>query len=83
MTVESTATAAFPPPLSSYPDGGTLLQTLAARIEAEPFNAIATGIFLLAILHTFAAARFASYAHRLQHRHEERARARGEVPRPG
>ncbi len=83
MTVESVAAAAFPPPLSSYPAGGTLLQTLAARIEAEPFNAIATGIFVLAILHTFAAARFASYAHRLQHRHEERARSRGEAPRPG
>ena len=28
------------------------------RVQIEPFNAIATGVFLLAILHTFAAARF-------------------------
>ncbi|HEY8537122.1 MAG TPA: putative Na+/H+ antiporter [Vicinamibacterales bacterium] len=83
MTVEPAAAAAFPPPLSSYPDGGTLIETLAARVAAEPFNAIATGIFLLAILHTFAAGRFAAYAHRLQHEHEARARERGEVPRPG
>ncbi|MCC6162048.1 MAG: putative Na+/H+ antiporter [Acidobacteria bacterium] len=43
----------------------------------EPFNAVATGIFVLAILHTFAAARFARLAHRVQHRHDEAARAHG------
>jgi hypothetical protein len=82
MTVEPAAAAAFPPQLSSYPTGVSLIDTLAARIEAEPFNAVASGIFVLAILHTFAAARFAAYAHRLQHRHDDRARARGEQPRP-
>src|SRR5690606_7631586 len=60
MTVEPAAAAAFPPQLSSYPPGGTFLETLTTRVEAEPFNAIATGIFVLAILHTFAAARFAA-----------------------
>ena len=45
------------------------------RVQIEPFNAIATGLFLLAILHTFAAARFARLAHRVQHRHDEEARA--------
>ena len=46
-------------PLDAYPvvDGG-LLATLAARLHADPFNAVATGIFVLAILHTFVAARF-------------------------
>jgi hypothetical protein len=55
----------FPRALSSYPptDGLTLLQVLAQRIEIEPFNAIATGIFALAILHTFGASRITRYAH--------------------
>ena len=51
----------FPRALSDYPDaaGASILQILQSRIEIEPFNVVATGIFLLAILHTFAAARFA------------------------
>ena len=39
-------------------------------------------IFALAILHTFAAARFSALAHRLQHRHDERAHARGRPSTP-
>ena len=56
----------FPRALSSYPptDGLTLLQVFAQRIEIEPFNAIATAIFALAILHTFGASRITRYAHR-------------------
>jgi len=74
----------FPRALTSYPatSGQSLLETLVARVGAEPFNAIATGIFLLAIVHTFAAARFTDLAHRLQHRHDEEVRAAGMVPRP-
>jgi hypothetical protein len=73
----------FPTPLMDYPqvDGG-LLATLAARIEADPFNAIATGIFALAVLHTFAAARFTALAHRLQQRHDDRAAATRAHGRP-
>lgn len=41
-----------------------LAATLRAQIQADPFNVVATGIFLLAILHTFAASRFAALAHR-------------------
>ena len=69
----------IPPPLSDYPaiPGDTLLATLRARIDVEPFNAIATAIFALAILHTFGATRFAALAHRIQHRHDERAKAAG------
>jgi hypothetical protein len=69
--------AAFPRPLSSYPDaaGDSLVRVLAARVEAEPFNAIATAIFALAVIHTFAAARFTAHAHRLQERHDALARA--------
>ncbi|MCU1382986.1 MAG: hypothetical protein JWL71_1683 [Acidobacteria bacterium] len=56
------ALAAFPRALNSYADvaGASLAATLAARVQAEPFNAVATVIFLLAIVHTFAAARFSA-----------------------
>jgi hypothetical protein len=69
--------AVLPTPLSEYPvaAGGSLLRTLQLRAEADPFAALATGIFALAILHTFAAARVTGLAHRVQHRHDERARA--------
>jgi Putative Na+/H+ antiporter len=73
----------FPRLLDSYPPPATsLLDTLSARIADEPFNAVASAIFGLAILHTFAAARFTALAHRIQHRHAERQRELGrpEVP---
>src|SRR5262245_40622449 len=59
------------------PAGATLLETLSTRMAVEPFNAVATAIFALAVLHTFAAARFTRLAHSVQHRHDERARAQG------
>ena len=59
-----------------------LFETLATRVRAEPFNAVATSIFLIAILHTFAAGWFATLAHRVQHEHDDRARGRGGVPSP-
>ena len=75
--------AAFPRPIESYPaiDSG-LVDTLTSRVAADPFNAIATGIFALAILHTFAASWFTSLAHRVQHRHDETEQSRGRVPTP-
>jgi hypothetical protein len=45
-------------------------------------NGVATAIFALAIVHTFSVARFASLAHRVQHRHDERARAAGRPATP-
>jgi hypothetical protein len=76
--------AEIPPQLSAYPisRGQGLWETLLARVEYEPFNAFATAIFLLAILHTFAAARFTTFAHLLQHRHDARAWSQGRVGRP-
>ena len=73
----------FPTPLDAYPvvDGG-LLDTLAARVDADPFNAVVTGIFVLAILHTFGAARFSALAHDVQHRHDERRHRQGLGPQP-
>jgi hypothetical protein len=73
-----------PRPLETYPSAAdqTLARELVMRVQVEPFNAIATVIFVLAILHTFAAARFASLAHRVQHRHDEARRADGRPPLP-
>jgi hypothetical protein len=73
----------FPLPLDAYPAAGaTLYDTLAARAALEPFNLIVTGIFVLAILHTFSAARFARLAHAIQHHHDDRRRAAGLAPHP-
>lgn len=62
-------TLSFPPPLDSYPEPAnpSLWETLTTRAKAEPFNLVATGIFFLAIVHTFMASRFMAVAHRHQH----------------
>jgi hypothetical protein len=69
----------FPPSPSAYvdPPGAGLFDVLASRVAAEPFNAIATAIFAVAILHTFATARFASLAHRVEERHATQCRVAG------
>jgi len=73
----------FPRALASYPAiGGSLWDVLASRVEAEPFNAMATGIFLLAVAHTFIAARFTNAAHDLQHASDARLAAAGLPSRP-
>ena len=74
----------FPPGLSSYADtpGAPIVQLLLDRVHAEPFNAIATAIFALAILHTFSASRFARWAHDVQHRADHQADRAGARRRP-
>lgn len=76
--------AVFPRPLDAYPpvSGDGLMATLVDRVSVDPFNALATGIFVLAILHTFSAARFAALAHTVQRREDERARAEGRQTAP-
>jgi hypothetical protein len=75
--------AVFPLPLSAYPASqDNFLATLADRYALDPFNAVATGIFFLAILHTFSAKRFAQWAHRVQHHHDHREQAAGRKPSP-
>jgi hypothetical protein len=54
-----------------------VLEILRARVAAEPFHAVATAIFALAILHTFLAARFSTLAHAVQARHDDVALAAG------
>jgi hypothetical protein len=58
----------FPPPLERYPgeEGLSLPAVLAHRIRAEPLNLVATTLFALAILHTFAASRITAWSHRLR-----------------
>lgn len=79
-----TPLAAFPIPLDAYgppsPDG--LFATLAARVAVDPFNMAATLIFLAAVLHTFASARFLRLSHDIQHRMDARADAAGVARRP-
>ena len=73
----------FPLPLADYPEiAGSILDVLRARIALEPFNAIATGIFVLAIVHTFLAARFTDLAHAIQHREDARRDGDGLARRP-
>jgi hypothetical protein len=73
----------FPRSLSAYPSlpGQSLLGILLSRIEADPFNAIATAIFALAVLHTFFASWFTGLAHRVQHQVDDELAAQGLAPR--
>ena len=82
--MHSSADVVFPTPLSAYPVSadGSLVSDLAARIAADPFNAVATVLFLLAVTHTFVAARFTEASHRIQHRHDAAAAATGRGPVP-
>ena len=84
MIEDTIAVTQLPRALESYPVAAdqTLAADLLMRVQIEPFNALATAVFLLAILHTFAAARFAGLAHRVQHRHDEAAGAQGRAPTP-
>lgn len=78
LAMDVTATR-FPVPLDHYPavsDGG-ILEVLQVRAAAEPFNVIASVIFLLAITHTFLASKFMHIAHRWRDEHAARMRAEG------
>ncbi|BCS31851.1 membrane protein [Luteitalea sp. TBR-22] len=76
--------AHFPTPLPDYPPAaaGGLLQTLSDRVAHDPFNLVATVIFVLAILHTFIAPRVLALAHHLQHRADQQADAAGRARQP-
>lgn len=74
----STQYAAFPKPLETYPQpNSSIMETLKIRAMADPFNLAASVIFLLAILHTFAASTFTKLSHQIGHRHEEELKRRG------
>lgn len=50
----------------------SLWQRLLLRAKADPFNVVATVIFLLAVVHTFLAAKFNKLAHKYEHLHAYR-----------
>ena len=75
----------FPTPIASYGDASqtNLGAKLIGRVTADPFNAVASLIFLGAIVHTFLASKFRAVSHRLEHElaavvHEQAANAGAE-----
>ncbi len=70
----SSRTFVFPKPLDSYGDisGDGLGVIIVNRIRQEPFNLVASAIFLVAILHTFLTSRFMAIAHRWTREHQAR-----------
>jgi hypothetical protein len=70
--------APFPPPLSEYGDRtmtnavGKLMvmDVLKNRVEKEPFNIVATLLFLAAVIHTFLTHKFRHMAHVIEDRHK-------------
>ena len=81
----SSAIAAFPPSPESYGDAQltSLGAILAGRLRAEPFNLVASGIFLCAIIHTLLANSFTRLADLQETKHREALAARaaaGELP---
>lgn len=73
----------FPPSLDSYGDADltSIPAILAHRIEQQPFNLVASLIFLCAIVHTFMAAKLTAVSHRRRAEHERKIES-GEA-RPG
>ena len=70
----------FPVPIETYvadEAGDTLWEVLKHRVEVEPFNLVATVMFIMAVLHTFLTAKFRHWAHEIEHRHAERLRKEG------
>ena len=88
-TANAHPTAQFPLTAESYDDADqvSLLTKLAGRIGREPLNAVATGIFLLAIIHTFLAPKILRWAHHVAEEHqaglEREGRAGLDKLRPG
>jgi hypothetical protein len=67
----------FPRSLDGYNDADAhgIWLILKNRIKQEPFNLVATLIFVLAIAHTFMTGRFMAIAHRWEHAHEEKIKS--------
>lgn len=74
MTLLAASVGEFPRALASYAEAGSggVIETLVARVQAEPFNLVATLIFLLAIVHTFVAGKFLHWAHEVDAAHRSR-----------
>lgn len=68
----------FPRAIESYPaiPGASAWEVVKARASAEPFNVVATVIFVLAVLHTFASAKIRHWSHVIEERHAARLKKR-------
>jgi hypothetical protein len=64
----------FPRSLESYDDAdeNSIWTILTIRVKKEPFNLVATLIFLMAIIHTFMTARFMAISHKWEHEHQKK-----------
>jgi hypothetical protein len=72
----------FPPTLESYQDSQVtgLWDVLKGRVAKEPFNLLATILFICAVVHTFLTHQFLHLAHVLTARHKERLGRAGKDP---
>ena len=63
----------FPRPINTYlgEEKMGMLEMVVRRFQVEPFNLIATLIFLLAIVHTFLTSKFLAIAHHLAHQYQD------------
>jgi hypothetical protein len=73
---------AFPRSLESYHDENetSITTILINRVKADPFNLVATLIFLFAIIHTFLTSKFMALSHKWEHEHQGKIE-RGEADR--
>jgi len=78
VAASATPAGEFPRPLDSYATaaGATAWEIVKMRAAAEPFNVVASVIFLLAVMHTFASARIRHWAHIVEERHAEQLKQR-------
>lgn len=69
----------FPPELKDYGDAAmsSIGEILKNRIEKQPFNLVATLLFLGAVIHTFFTHKFRHIAHVSEERHKQRIRKEG------
>jgi hypothetical protein len=73
----------FPVPVKEYEKVDGLRATLSSRVKRDPFNLVATIIFVCAILHTFAAGMFNRWAHHVEAEHRRKVAAREALLPPG
>lgn len=77
-TTETGSFGKFPRELGTYadPSSAGVWDVIKSRAVAEPFNIVATAIFLLAVLHTFFAPKLQQWSHRVERRHRARLESR-------
>lgn len=75
----ASAAGDLPRPLESYAaaEGAGVGDVILQRIAAEPFNLVASLIFLAAIVHTFFTAKFRHWAHEAEEAHARQLARRG------